>query len=57
MELWMDKYYDKFGDVVPTHEMNLTSLEEIEEVAKKCVEAGKDAFELFGLEENSEKIY
>lgn len=57
MKLWKDKYYDKFKDGVPTHEMNLASFEEIEEVAKKCVEADKDAFELFGLEENSEKIY
>ena len=57
MKLWMDKYYERFKDGVPTYEMNLASFEEIEEVAKKCVEADKDAFELFGLEENSEKIY
>lgn len=57
MESWSDKYYDKFNDIVPTHEMNLTSREEIEEVAKKCVEAGKDAFELFGIDEDPEKLY
>ena len=47
---WSDKYQEMFDDVIPSEELGLGSLEEIEKTAEKCVKSGKDAYTVFQVD-------
>lgn len=45
----MEKYYEMFGDNFPTYVLGLD-----EDNIQQCIDAGKDAYELFDLKEDVE---
>lgn len=47
MEKYLDKYYEKFGEALPTYQIARTRTEdEVIAIIKECISKGKDVYEL-----------
>ena len=47
MEKYLDKYYEKFGEALPTYQIARTRTEdEVITIIEECISKGKDVYEL-----------
>jgi hypothetical protein len=47
MEKYLDKYYEKFGEALPTYQIARTRTEdEVIAIIEECISKGKDVYEL-----------
>ena len=47
MEKYLDKYYEKFGEALPTYQIARTRAEdEVIAIIEECISKGKDVYEL-----------
>lgn len=47
MEKYLDEYYEKFGEALPTYQIARTRTEdEVIAIIEECINKGKDVYEL-----------
>jgi len=47
MEKYLDKYYEKFGEALPTYQIAMTRTDdEVIAIIEECISKGKDVYEL-----------
>lgn len=58
LDAYLDKYYEKFGEALPTYQIARTRTDEqIIAIIKECIEKSKDVYELGYCTDNLDMEY